>query len=184
MQKKITYISIFMTAWILTCCKNPSSKQQDNQHAQYEMTTDPGHEEEEIFSDIKMNDINGKPVSVLEEIKKNKLTIIDFWASWCGPCVNSMPHLVDINKKYKDKGLGIIGFSLDEDKNNWEDAVKTLGMDWLQLSDLQGWNNAAAVQYNIRAIPYTMLVSQNGKVLVKELRPDELEETLKKFLED
>lgn len=127
------------------------------------------------IEDFEMNDINGKPLSIMQEIRKNRITVIDFWASWCGPCIGEMPNMVKMYKQYKDKGLGIFGISLDSRQEDWENATKRLGIEWPQVSDLQGWNNAAAKMFNIQSIPQTIVVNSEGIILKKELRGAELE---------
>lgn len=129
-----------------------------------------------IMPDFTMDDINGKPVNALTEITKNKLTIIDFWASWCGPCRMDMPDMVSLYNTYKNKGLGILGVSLDSKREAWESASKNLGISWPQVSDLKGWNNAVAQLFNVRAIPQTIVVGSDGTILKKGLRGCELEE--------
>lgn len=128
------------------------------------------------IKDITMTDIDGKNVSLMAEVKRNKLTIIDFWASWCGPCRQEMPNVVKLYNDYGSKGLGIVGISLDENKNSWMSAVKSLGMKWTQLSDLKGWQNAAARMFSIESIPHTIVVDQNGKILERGLRGEQLTE--------
>ncbi len=118
---------------------------------------------------------DGEMVSITEEVKKNKLTIIDFWASWCGPCRKEMPFMVELYNKYKDKGLGIVGVSLDENSDAWQGAIKQLGMPWPQMSDLKGWKNAAAEMFNVTSIPQTIVVDGSGKILRRGLRGQELE---------
>ena len=134
--------------------------------------------------EFSMTDIDGKEVNVTDEFAKHKITLIDFWASWCGPCMQEMPNLVRIYGKYKDKGLGIVGVSLDEDKSQWTEAVSSMGMVWTQLSDLQGWNNSAAQKYGIQAIPFTVVVDSTGKVLDAGLRGEQLETEIAKLLGD
>ena len=129
-----------------------------------------------------MADMDGKQVSVADEFAKHKVTVIDFWASWCGPCRQEMPNLVRIYDKYKDQGLGIVGVSLDEDKSEWTEAVKSMNMTWTQLSDLQGWNNAAAQKYGIQAIPFTVVVDSEGTVIDAGLRGEQLETAIGKLL--
>ena len=129
-----------------------------------------------------MADMDGKQVSVADEFAKHKVTVIDFWASWCGPCRQEMPNLVRIYDKYKNQGLGIVGVSLDEDKSEWTEAVKSMNMTWTQLSDLQGWNNAAAQKYGIQAIPFTVVVDSEGTVIDAGLRGEQLETAIGKLL--
>ena len=127
------------------------------------------------INDFTMNDINGKPQSIMSEIAKHKLTVIDFWASWCGPCRQEMPNVVKLYNDYNSKGLGIIGISLDKKQQDWENATKNLGIKWVQLSDLEGWNNAAAKMMNVRSIPQTIIVDNKGTIIAKGLRGAELE---------
>ena len=129
-----------------------------------------------------MEDINGNKVSVKDVFSKNKITIIDFWASWCGPCRQEMPNLVNTYNKYKEQGLGIVGVSLDEDKEQWKDAVKEMNMTWIQLSDLKGWGNSAAQMYGIQAIPFTIIVDEKGNVLNIGLRGEALESFVHNYI--
>lgn len=125
----------------------------------------------ETFS---INDINGKKVDILTEAANHKMTILDFWASWCGPCRQEMPNLVSIYSANKDKGLGIIGISLDNDADSWKQAVKDLGMKWTQVSDLKGWHSDAAVRFGVNSIPMTYIIDSKGKIIAKGLRGEEL----------
>ena len=118
----------------------------------------------------------GNEMSVLEEVKKHKITILDFWASWCGPCRQEMPNLVALYKNYSEKGLGIIGISLDESKDDWAEAIKKMNMNWPQVSDLKGWQSEPATVFQVRAIPYTILVDSTGTIIAKELRGSNLED--------
>lgn len=135
------------------------------------------------ISGFEMDDINGKTVSVMDEVKTNKVTIIDFWASWCRPCREEMPNLVKIYADYKDKGLGIIGVSLDSDREAWKKGVSDLGITWTQLSDLNGWDNAAVRLYNVRSIPHIIITDSNGTIIAKNIRGAELASFIKGALE-
>lgn len=130
---------------------------------------------------FEMNDIDGNKVSVTDVFKEHKITVIDFWASWCGPCRQEMPGLVNLHDKFGKIGLGIIGVSLDEDRGQWQDAVKEMGIEWLQLSDLQGWNNSAAQMYGISSIPFTIVVDSEGHVIEAGLRGEELKLFVERF---
>lgn len=165
-------------AAILGACRSNGQKPVTPDTPQQEQTA----EAPMSIPDFKMKDINGKEVSALEEAAKHKITIIDFWASWCGPCLRDMPGLVNTYNKYKDKGLGMIGVSLDKDETSWKEAVKRLDMTWIQVSDLQGWDNAAAQMFGVQSIPFTMIVNQKGELIDTGLRGEELEQRVSEIL--
>lgn len=167
MMKPSTLIAFtLMGVLSFTGCK--SKKQYKQQKARQETI------QADMVPDIKMNDINGNNTSVKAEVAKNKITIIDFWASWCGPCIKEMPSVVALYADYHAKGLGIIGISLDEDEAAWKQAVDKLDMKWTHLSDLQGWDNAAAQLLDVRSIPHTIVVDRQGTILAQGLRGDDL----------
>ncbi|MNR34251.1 Thiol-disulfide oxidoreductase ResA [compost metagenome] len=114
---------------------------------------------------------------------KGKYVLLDFWASWCGPCRAENPHVLKAYNKFKDKNFDILAISLDEKKENWLKAVKDDAMPWTQVSDLLGWKNQAAGYYAITAIPQNFLIDPNGVIVAKNLRGDRLEKELAKFLE-
>lgn len=123
---------------------------------------------------LRMPTPNGKIVSVSQEIKKNKITIIDFWASWCVPCRKEMRNIIDLHDKYKNKGVGVIGISLDSNVDEWEKAIKKLNIQWLQLSDLKEWDNAGVKLFNIHNIPYTVIIDNQGNIIGRDLRGKQL----------
>ena len=131
-----------------------------------------------LFTDFTLPDTQGKPVSVMSMIAENQYTLVDFWASWCGPCRAEMPNVVVAYDKYHEKGFEVVGVSLDEDKKAWLAAIEKLQMPWPQLSDLKGWNCEGAVLYKIQSIPSNLLVDQQGKIVATNLREEALQDKL------
>lgn len=114
---------------------------------------------------------------------KGKVVLIDFWASWCKPCRMENPNVVRLYNEYKDKGFTIYSVSLDKDKARWENAIKQDGLIWPNhVSDLKGWQSAAAATYGVNGIPYTVLIGKDGKVIATSLRGVQLEQKLKEIL--
>ena len=112
---------------------------------------------------------------------KGKLLLVDFWASWCGPCRKENPNVVAMYEKYKDKGFEILGVSLDKNKERWIGAIEKDGLTWPQVSDLKGWSNKVAQLYGVRSIPHTILLDEEGKIIARNLRGRSLEEKLEEL---
>lgn len=125
-------------------------------------------------------DTSGKPVSL--QSFRGKYVLVDFWASWCGPCRKENPFLVAAYKKYHAKGFEVLGVSLDDKKDRWLKAIAADGLPWQQVSDLKGWKNDLAVRYGIRSIPTNFLVDREGRIIAKNLRGKALEEKLAELL--
>lgn len=132
----------------------------------------------------KMNDFQQRDTSstiVRLSDFRGKYVLVDFWASWCGPCRKESPDLVKAYRKYHAKGFEIIGVSLDNNRKSWLEAIKQDGLNWVQLSDLKSFDNAVARQFFIHAVPANFLLDPDGIIIGKDLRGKELEGTLRKL---
>ncbi|WBM74774.1 TlpA family protein disulfide reductase [Saprospira grandis] len=114
---------------------------------------------------------------------RGKVLLVDFWASWCGPCRRENPNVRKVYEKYKDQGFEILGVSLDNNRDRWLKAIEKDGLDWYHVSDLKGWSSAPAKLYGVRGIPFTLLLDAEGRVLAKNLRGPALEAKLAELFE-
>lgn len=130
--------------------------------------------------DFTQNTPEGKPLTLSS--LRGQVVLIDFWASWCRPCRMENPNVVKAYNKYHSMGFDILGVSLDKTKDAWVNAIKQDGLTWHQVSDLAFWNNAAAQQYGVSSIPFSVLVDRDGKVLAKNLRGPALDAKLAEVL--
>ncbi len=129
--------------------------------------------------DFTFNTPEGKPLALSS--LKGKIVLVDFWASWCGPCRKENPNVVRMYKKYHGKGFEILGVSLDEDKDKWLSAIKKDGLVWNHVSDLKGWQSSVCPLYGIEAIPFAILLDKDGKIIAKNLRGAALEQKLEEL---
>ena len=113
---------------------------------------------------------------------RGKYVLVDFWASWCGPCMREMPNVVKLYKECKGKNFEIVGISLDQKKDAWLNAVEKNKMKWIQVSDLKSWATLPVKLCNVSAVPYTILVDPDGKVIALDLRGEELIRKVKEVL--
>lgn len=133
------------------------------------------------YTDLQMNDTDDRLASLSQWVGKGQYVLVDFWASWCGPCRQEMPNLVANYEKYHGKGFEIVGVSFDQKKEAWVNSIQKLGMKWPQISDLKGWKCAAAEIYGVSSIPSNILVSPDGTIVAMDLRGDEVGEKLKEI---
>jgi peroxiredoxin len=130
--------------------------------------------------DFAQADTSGKTVSLSSF--RGKYVLIDFWASWCGPCRRENPNVVKAFEKFKDKNFTILGVSLDQNKEAWLKAIEKDNLTWTHVSDLQSWSNAVAQLYRVQSIPQNFLIDPNGKIVAKNLTGETLTEELCKLL--
>lgn len=130
------------------------------------------------FVDVALFTPEGDTVTLSQYVGKGRYVLIDFWASWCGPCLRELPNVIKAYNKYHKKGFDIVGISLDESGDDWKAAIKQYGLEWPQMSDLAGWKSVAAGLYAVNSIPHTVLVDPNGIIVLKNLRGEALQAAL------
>ena len=130
--------------------------------------------------DFTQTDTSGKPVSLSSF--RGKFVLIDFWASWCGPCRKENPNVVSLYEKYHAEGFEIFGVSLDKTRAAWIKAIADDRLPWMQVSDLGYWKSAPAVLYGVTSIPFTLLIDRDGKIIAKKLRGEDLEQKLAELM--
>ena len=133
-----------------------------------------------VLDDFTQTDTAGKPVSLSSF--RGKYVLVDFWASWCRPCRQENPNVLANYQKFKDKNFTVFGVSLDKSKPAWLEAISQDGLVWNHVSDLQGWSNAVALQFQIQSIPQNFLIGPDGKIIAKNLRGPALDYKLEELL--
>ena len=126
------------------------------------------------FIDFEMPTPDGSTLKLSDVVSKHKYTLIDYWATWCAPCRKEMPHVIEAYNEYGQKGLAIIGISLDNHADKWKAAIKEWKMPWLHMSDLKGWKCEGAALYSVHAVPATVIIAQDGTIVARDLRGEAL----------
>ena len=135
------------------------------------------------YTDFKAESSDGSTLRLSDIRKGKRLVLLDFWASWCNPCMKEMPNIIQIYKDYKGKGLEIVGISLDRNKEAWTKAIEKNQMKWIQLIDTEEpANENVSELYHVKAIPYTILIDSTGTIVARNFRGEELRETIEKLL--
>jgi len=135
-----------------------------------------------VFKDFVLSDVTGKEVKLSSCLKKGEYLLLDFWASWCGPCRAENPNVLRIYNRFHGKGFNVVAVSLDESKDAWINAIKKDNMPWLQLSDLKGWKSEVVAAYGVTGIPASFLIDDTGKIIATNLRDEALEKRLEELL--
>jgi len=144
--------------------------EEQQQFREAEITTAVGN----TFTDLKGKTPEGNDAALSDYAGKDKYVLIDFWASWCPPCREEMPKLVELYGKYKDKGLEIVGISLDKENEAWKNGIKKLNITWPQISDLKFWDSSLAAAYGVNGIPLLILIDKDGKIIERGLDAEEM----------
>lgn len=184
-MKLVNILGVISIALSFTACQFKSQQQEaetaaTDGYGKSFVGKDNQHDTLSSLMNVKIPNLKREKTRLGDIIAQNELTIIDFWASWCGPCRQEMPAMIKLYKNYHNKGIEIIGISLDKEYVDWKNAIDQLGMSWIQLSELRGWEESLVQRLNIRAIPHTLLLDKQGNIIAEGLRAEELQMLISK----
>ena len=176
-MKKQFILCLMALAWVFACPVMASTG------ANVEEDEDPmqvfvGRQ----YTDLQLKDFNGQAHRLSEYVGKGKWVLIDFWASWCGPCREELPDLVKIYEAFHNNGFDVVGISLDDEVEAWQKAVKKMKLSWHHLSDLKGWDSKAVETYKVFGIPTNLLVNPKGKIVASNIELENLIDKLNEVL--
>ena len=135
------------------------------------------------YIDLALPDAEGNIVRLSDVLAENKYILLDFWASWCGPCMREVPFLVEDYAKYHKDGFEIYGVSLDKAREPWLKAIESKGLVWVNVSELKMWQDPSAKEYAVRSIPSNFLIASDGTIVARNLRGEELGAKLAELLQ-
>lgn len=171
------FFAFSIAAILFTACQMKGSNSNETTQQQTSERSDSPAEGTAVgckYIDFSLPGIQGNDIAVSDYVSKNRYTLVDFWASWCPPCRAEMPTIVKAYAAYHSKGLEVVGVSLDSSRDSWLVSIEQLGMTWPQMSDLKGWSCQGAKLYNVQSIPANLLIDQQGIIVAKDLRGEEL----------
>lgn len=171
------FFALSIAAILFTACQMKGSNSNETTQQQTSERSDSPAEGTAVgckYIDFSLPGIQGNDIAVSDYVSKNRYTLVDFWASWCAPCRAEMPTIVKAYAAYHSKGLEVVGVSLDSSRDSWLVSIEQLGMTWPQMSDLKGWSCQGAKLYNVQSIPANLLIDQQGIIVAKDLRGEEL----------
>ena len=179
MKKRYLYVA--MGCIMASACSTKST----NQHAEETRTQEMAPVNTFIgnrFSDISLPDTEGKEVKLSQLVAKNRYTLVEFWESSSDSCLQEIPHLASSYNDFHNRGLGVVSVSLDENKESWKAAIEKHHMTWNHLVDAKGWNGKAALQYGVTHLPAMVLIDQNGIIIARDLKGEQLENKLMELM--
>jgi len=165
----------------VNCAKAADPNSKYTKEIENKFTKEASLMEGAIAPDIQLKSPDGNIIKLSS--LRGKVVLIDFWASWCGPCRRENPNVKRVYHRFKEKGFEIYGVSLDNDASRWKGAIAADQLGWLHVSDLMGWQSSAAQLYQVHSIPQTVLLDKDGRIIAKGLRGEQLEEKLAQLLE-